>query len=636
MTERRSRELVLDGSSLTLEDLARAARDPRVEVSCDEQALERVAAGALQVAGIVEEYRKAVREGRRPVLDYGITTGFGEFKKIAIDPEDLEKVSVNILLSHAVGVGDSADPDDPANYFPAEVVRAALIIRLNAFLKGHSGVRRELVDVLVAMINRGVVPLVPLHGSVGSSGDLCPLSHLFVVLLDEGRYYVVEDPADLSAAAWRGREVKGGDRLAEDLEIELPAKLEQRVIHKEGLALTNGATFSAAILALAVVDAEALAGAADAAAALSLEAVCGCARALDPKIHELRPHRGQRDSAENLRRLLESSLWIDSKADEVQDAYSMRCAPVVHGASRDAIAYARMVVETEVNAATDNPLLFPEERRDKSLREKRWDFGFRNYWPEGYDGLERDSYSAGNFHGQPVGQAADFLAIALAELADVSERRTQTLLDENHSRGLPANLIPDGGVNSGYMIAQYCAAGLVSENKILAHPATVDSIPTSANSEDHVAMATAAARKLRRVLANVQATLAIELVVAAQGVEWRSVVGESTWEELAKIEGERKRKESEFKELTAPEGKDAEDRRKAVAETLGAGSGRAYLEVRAAAPAMREDRTLDEDLRKVRRRLETGELTRAVAAAVPGGLVPIAALASPEPAARKA
>ncbi len=626
-------ELVLDGSSLTLEELARAARDPRIRVSCDERALGRVAAGAKQVKGIVDRYREQYgKDKAKAILDYGVTTGFGEFKKVPIDPGNLPQLSRNILLSHSAGVGDNADRRDPANYFPAEVVRAALLLRLNTFLKGHSGVRPRLLEVLVAMINRGIVPLVPLHGSVGSSGDLAPLSHLFVVLLGEGAYYRVRTAADIAASGRRSPRVSSGKRLGADLGKVLAKDLKARVSYKEGLALTNGATFSAAILALAVVDAEALAGAADAAAALSLEAVCGCARALDPKVHGLRGHRGQGDSADNLRRLLDDSKLIDSKAKEVQDAYSLRCAPVVHGASRDTIAYAKMVVEREINSVTDNPLFFPEEEEDRELVEQRWDEKFKKNWPRGRDGYKgslRRSFSAGNFHGQPVGLAADFLAIALAELANISERRTQTLMDENHSRGLPANLIPEGGVNSGFMIAQYCAASLVSENKVLTHPASVDSIPTSSNSEDHVAMATAAARKLRRVLANVQATLAIELVVAAQAVEWRNVLARSRWTQLSKAL--QKRKETEFRKLTAPRRGGLESRRQKVAEMLGAGTGRVYLEVRTAAAAMREDRTLDEDLRKVRRRLETGELTRAASAAVQGGLIPVAALASPAP-----
>ncbi len=614
--------LVLDGASLTIAELARVARDPRVRIECAPAALARVERGAAQVAAIVDRYR------RRPESrDYGVTTGFGEFKKAIIPAERIDDLQRNILLSHLVGVGNSSDPDDPGNYFAAEIVRAALVTRLNTFLGGHSGVRPELVVAVVAMIERGVVPLVPLHGSLGSSGDLCPLSHLFAVLLGEGRYYRVETTADLAGGRWRERELRDASRLAGDLEGTLLEPPERRVTAKEGLALTNGATFSAAALALATHDAEALAGTADAAAALSLEAICGCARAFDPKVHDLRGQRGQIASAANLRRLLEGSRLIDRRATEVQDAYSLRCAPVVHGASREAVAFAKMIVGRELNAATDNPLFFPEEEERRELVAERWDGRFAANWPAGYDGRERRSYSAGNFHGQQVALAADFLTIAVAELANISERRTQTLLDRNHNRGLPPNLIPDGGVNSGYMLAQYCAASLVSENKVLAHPVSVDSIPTSANTEDHVAMAAAAARKLGRVLANAQAVLAIELMVAAQAVEWRAAATPAIWEELgvaaAPGEGEEERR---FLALTGPDAGELARRRAALAERLGAGSGRVYLAVRAAAPAMREDRPLDADLGRLRRLLETGELVAGLAGELSGALEPIAPL----------
>ncbi len=595
---------VLDGQSLTLEDLVRVARDPGATVDVAAEAVDRVCVGREQICKIVEEYRAALDEGRNPVHDYGVTTGFGEFKNIPIAPDELERLQRNLLRSHSVGVGDNADADDPVNYFKADVVRATLLIRLNAFLKGHSGVRLELVETVRRMLHRGIVPLVPTRGSLGSSGDLCPLAHLFAVLVGEGRYYVVATPEDRQA---RPADFRPAEGLAADLDAEpaLPS-------FKEGLALINGATVSTALLALAVHDAEVLATAADVAGALTMEAICGCARAFDPKVHAARGHPGQIDSAANFRALVAGSKLVDS-ADEVQDPYSLRCAPVVHGATRDAIAYARGVVEREINAATDNPLFFP------AAEEAPWSREFAANWPPGFDGAARQSYSAGNFHGQPIALAADFLAIAAAELANVAERRVQMLLDHHHNRNLPANLVADRGVNSGYMLAQYCAASLVSENKVLTHPASVDSIPTGANIEDHVAMATVAARKLRTVLANVQAVLAIELLVAAQAVEWRAGMGYAPV--LRHLPGPDREVEPSAEPVAAERGLDrvadeaerfkrasAADQRAGIAARLGAGSGAAYLAVRAVAEPVVADRVLDGDIRSVRRLIESGEL----------------------------
>ena len=586
--------VVLDGNSLTLEDLARLARDPRVRVEIDPDAWARVEASRAQIEAIaaryLEEWEKP--EGR-PVLEYGVTTGFGEFKNVPIAPDCLEELQRNILLSHSVGVGETADAGNPANYFEPEVVRAALAIRLNAFLKGHSGIRRKAVLAVQAMLNRGIVPLVPIRGSVGSSGDLCPLSQLFVVLLGESRYYVVRDSGDL---AHQPRQLRSGlEPLAADLGMEVPP-----LSYKDGLALTNGATFSAALLALAVHDGERLARTADGALALSLEAVCGCARAFDPRVHQARGLEGQIAAAANVREMIRGSRLIE-KAGAVQDVYSLRCAPAVHGAARDAMAYARRVAAAEINAATDNPLFFPQDG------DPPFDHEFAANWPAGYDGRERISYSAGNFHGEPVGMAADVLAIALAELADISERRTQMLLDAHHSRNLPGNLIPHRGINSGLMIIQYAAAGIVSENKVLTHPASVDSIPTSANSEDHNAMATIAARKLRTVLRNAQSVLAIELLCAAQAVEWRVAMDRdpakppsdtpTDWEQAD-------REAAAFEEGTRPE------RRPEIAAKLGEGTRRLYLQIRDMAPTMLRDRVLEEDIRAVRGMVESAAAAR--------------------------
>jgi histidine ammonia-lyase len=586
--------VVLDGSSLTLEELARLARDPRVRVTIHPDAWGRVEASRAQIEAIVARYAEEWgKEGGRPVLEYGVTTGFGEFKNLPIAPGCLEELQRNILLSHSVGVGETADAGNSANYFEADVVRAALAIRLNAFLKGHSGIGAPLVRTVLAMLNRGIVPLVPIRGSVGSSGDLCPLAQLFVVLLGESRYYVAREPGDLAHGT---RDLRSGlEQLQEDLDVpKIPA-----LGHKDGLALTNGATFSAALLALAVHDAERLARTADCGLAMSLEAVCGCARAFDPRVHRARGLIGQIETAAHVRELIRGSRLIE-KAGAVQDVYSLRCAPAVHGAARDAIRYARGVAEAEINAATDNPLFFPADLEDEAAP---FDHAFAANWPAGYDGRERISFSAGNFHGEPVGMAADVLAIAVAELANISERRTQMLLDGHHNRNLPSNLIPHRGINSGLMIVQYAAAGIVSENKVLTHPASVDSIPTSANSEDHNAMATIAARKVRTVLRNAQAVVAIELLVAAQAVEWRvamaidprlrkpEVAADSKWEAAD-------REAAAFGERTAPE------HRQEIAGQLGAGTRQVYLQVREAAPTMLRDRVLEGDLRAVRALVE--------------------------------
>lgn len=560
----------------------RVARDPRVRVEVSEEAMERVRASRK----LVEDCVDRLQHGEKAALEYGITTGFGEFKNVAIPLGQIETLQRNLLVSHSVGVGESADDLHPANFFDAEVVRATLIIRLNAFLKGNSGVREELVRTVQAMINQGIVPLVPIRGSVGSSGDLCPLAHLFVVLVGEGRYYRIQEPDDLS---YQPRELRSGlEPLRQDLGREVPL-----LSYKEGLALINGATFTAALLALSVHDSEHAARVADMAAALSLEAVCGCARAFDRRVHEARGQAGQIACAAHFRELLKGSRLIE-KAGAVQDVYSLRAAPTVHGAARDTITYARKVVEAEINAATDNPLFFDGG-------EPPWDWEFRENWPEGYRGEQRISYSAANFHGEPLGFAADFLAIALAELADISERRIQMLLDGHQNRNLPSNLIPHPGINSGWMIGQYAAAGIVSENKVLAHPASVDSIPTSSNAEDHNAMGIIAARKLRTVLRNVQAVLAIELLVAAQAVDWRAGAKRDPRATPAPFDWEKESKA--FQEAATKEG------RGKIAAQLGEGTRRVYLKIRELSPPLLGDhRTLDEDIRTVRGAVERGEL----------------------------
>ncbi len=617
MTQARGNHVTLDGASLTIDQLVRVARDVNMQVTCDSIALEKVNKSRQHIERIVKNYIEAYEEnadGDEPVKQvYGVTTGFGEFKNIPIAPAQLEQLQRNILLSHAAGVGINSDADDPANYFSAKVVRATLVIRLNTLLKGLSGVQPALLDFMVNCLHAGIIPLVPLKGSVGSSGDLCPMAHMFVTLLGQGRFYVVNQASNRKPAS---ADFRPASELPQALGVEtipLPG-------YKDGLALTNGATVSAAILGMAVHDAMSLASMADAAAAMTLEAICGRTRAFDPKVHHARGQRGQIDSAANILSMIAGSSLVNG-CEEVQDAYSIRCAPTVHGASRDTIAYARMVAQREMNAACDNPLFFPGDSPcdapdDPTLRDPAMDW---------------EAYSVGNFHGQPIALAADFLAIALAELANISERRTQMLLDRHHNRNLPANLVPAPGVNSGFMLTQYCAASLVSENKVLTHPASVDSVPTSANTEDHNSMATIAARKLQTVLANTQAVLAIELLVAAQAIEWRA--GCQMKPSVKAVSADADAKGAAKGEYGVTGAKSfaqatSDENRGEIAAQLGAGTRSAYLSIRKLVAPVIEDRTLDEDIRRVRQSIEQGSLENAINMALPNGLGTITPLQS--------
>jgi histidine ammonia-lyase len=387
---------------------------------------------------------------------------------VHIAPEQAARLQLNLLRSHACGVGEP---------FPDEVVRAATLLRANALAKGSSGVRVEPVQLLLDLLAAGVVPVVPSRGSLGASGDLAPLAHLGLVLVGEGQARV------------GGETLPGREALAR-------AGLEPVVLAaKEGLALINGTQFMAAIGALVLARARRLVKIADVAAAQTLEAVRASRTPFAPELQALRPHPGQIASAANLYRLLDDSEIVASHrwCGRVQDAYSLRCAPQVHGAVRDAVAYAEGVVGIELNAATDNPIVLAD--RGEVL-------------------------SNGNFHGEPVAIALDTLKLALAELASISERRIERMLNPALSNGLPAFLTEDGGLNSGFMIAQYVAASLVSEDKVLVHPASADSIPTSAGQEDHVSMGATAAVHLWHVCANVERVLAIELLCAAQGVDF--------------------------------------------------------------------------------------------------------------------
>jgi histidine ammonia-lyase len=399
---------------------------------------------------------------------YGVNTGFGRFVSQTIPDELTEELQLRLLRSHACGVGEP---------YPDEVVRAAMLLRANALAKGRSGARPELVELLLECLERGVLPVVPTRGSVGASGDLAPLAHLALPLVGEGE-------------AWFD-----GDRLTGGDALERAGLVPETLRAKEGLSLVNGTQFMAAFGALGLVRARRLAKTADIACGLSLEALQGSRTSFLPQVHALRPLRGQQDSAANVLALLEGSAINEAHrwCDKVQDAYSLRCAPQVHGATRDLLDYVDYTVSVELNAATDNPLVLVED-----------------------DLL----VSNGNFHGQPLAFALDALAIGVAELASISERRVERLVNPSLSGGLPPFLTVDGGLNSGFMIPQYVAASLVSENKVLAHPASVDSIPTSAGQEDHVSMGNTAGLKAWQVLGNAEWALAIELLAGAQGVEF--------------------------------------------------------------------------------------------------------------------
>jgi histidine ammonia-lyase len=465
------------GASMRTGPMRLASQSPALLIdggSLDFAGLEAVARDGRQVA-LHETARAAVSASRRVVdaavargdVVYGVTTGFGSFAEVRIPDDRLRELQVNLVRSHAAGVGSPLE---------AAETRALMLLRANVLAKGFSGVRLETLERLVAVLNRGLLPVVPSQGSVGASGDLAPLAHLALVLIGEGECVV------------EGRRRSAAEALA-SVGLE-PLVLEP----KEGLALVNGTQLVTALAGLALCDAERLVRAADVIGALSLDALQGTDVAFDPRIHAARPHPGQAAVARNLRRLLSGSALRESHRDcgRVQDAYSLRCMPQVHGAVRDTLAHAARVVAVEMNAATDNPMVFAETG---------------------------EILSGGNFHGQPVALAADLVAIVAAELGTISERRTERLVNPALS-GLPAFLAREGGLHSGLMLAQVTAAALASESKTLAHPASVDSIPTSAGKEDHVSMGPTAAWKAARVVQNAARVLAIELLAACEAIEF--------------------------------------------------------------------------------------------------------------------
>lgn len=452
---RAGRQIVLDGRSVTLADVARAAWG-YAPVSLDADALRRVAAGCGMVDRLTAEEQ----------VVYGVTTGFGKFSDVRIPPEDAAELQVNLIRSHACAVGPPLSVPE---------VRAAMLLRANTLAIGRSGVRPETLELLLALLNRRIHPVIPQQGSLGASGDLAPLAHLAQVLIGEGE------------VRYKGRRMQAGSALA------MAGLTPLRLGPKEGLALINGTQIMTAVGALALVKAKRLLRAADMIAALTFQCLRGVTDAFAEEVQAARPFPEQREAADNLRRLTAGSRLVTRPGEvRVQDAYSLRCLPQVHGAARQVIRYAEEKLAIEINAATDNPLLFAETGR---------------------------VLSGGNFHGQPIAFAMDFLKIALSVLAGISERRTERLVNPALS-GLPAFLSHRPGLASGLMIPQYVAASLVSENKVLAHPASVDSIPSSANQEDHVSMGTTAARHAAQVVDNTAKVLAIELICAAEAADF--------------------------------------------------------------------------------------------------------------------
>jgi histidine ammonia-lyase len=431
-------------------------------------AVDRVPASLADPARERMQAARAVVDGVQGEHTYGVNTGFGRFVSAHIPDELAEELQLRLLRSHACGVGEP---------YADDVIRSAMLLRANTLAKGFSGAKISTVELLLECLNRGVLPFVPARGSVGASGDLAPLAHLALPLIGEGFATVDGELLD-------GAEALGAVGLE-------PVRLAS----KEGLSLVNGTQFMASMAALGAVRARRLAKTADLACALSLESLQGSRTSFLPAVHRARPLKGQQDSAANVWRLLDGSAIIESHrwCDKVQDAYALRCAPQVHGACRDLLDYVEATVAVELNAATDNPLVLVDD--DLIV-------------------------SAGNFHGQPLAFALDVLAMAVAELANISERRVERLVNPALSEGLPPFLVEEGGLNSGFMIPQYVAAALVSENKVLAHPASVDSIPTSAGQEDHVSMGNAAGLKALRVLDNVERALAIELLAGSQAIEF--------------------------------------------------------------------------------------------------------------------
>ncbi len=504
--------LQINGNQLTLADVVQVSRGGR-KVALAGEARLQVEASRAYVEELVAQER----------VVYGITTGFGKFSDVRINQDETTQLQKNLIMSHACGVGP---------HFSPEEVRAIMLLRANNLAKGFSGIRVSTLEALLAMLNHNVIPAIPEKGSLGASGDLAPLAHMVLPLIGMGEAY------------YQGELMSGAKAL------ELAGLTPVELTSKEGLALINGTQVLTAVGALAAWDAAQLVRLCDVAAALTGEALNCITDAYLPQLHTIRPHPGQMASARNMLTLLEGSGRTTRQGElRVQDAYSLRCVPQIHGASRDALEYVLDKIQIEINSVTDNPIILPQ--LDTAL-------------------------SGGNFHGQPMALAFDFLGIAIAELANVSERRIERLVNPQLS-GLKPFLTGNGGLCSGFMIAQYAAAALVSENKVLAHPASVDSIPSSANQEDHVSMGTIAARKAREILYNASRVVAIELAAGAQGVDLH----------------------------TEDEGK-----------PLGKGTKAAYDVIRSRVNKLEEDRVMYPDFEAVARLIADGSILTAVEQAV--------------------
>lgn len=509
----------IDGASLTIDQVLAVAYSlpADVQVVLTDEARAKVARAAEAVQQLLD----------RGEVAYGVTTGFGAFKDRVIPPVDVAQLQHNIITSHSVGVGPP---------FDTPTTRAAMLIRANALARGHSGIRLETLQLLLDLLNAGVHPRIPVKGSLGASGDLAPLAHMSLVLLGLGQ------------AEYRGEILSGAEVLAR-------TNLKPAILAaKEGLALTNGTAVMCAVGTLDGNRARLLSRVADIAGCLSLEALYGTPAAFDDRIHQLRPFPRQLNCAAYLRELLSGSEFTRRHdTAHVQDAYTLRCIPQVHGAVRDAIAYHRWAIEIELNSVTDNPLIFVDDASGAV-----------------------EVISGGNFHGEPLAIAMDYLGMGLTELGNISERRVMRLTDEaSNAHVLPAFLTRRGGLNSGFMLTQYTAAALATENKVLAHPASVDTIPTSANVEDHVSMGLTAAMHTRQIIDNVEAILAIELLAAAQGIDFR-------------------------KETLGAEAR------------LGKGTRPAYELIRERVPFIEQDTVMYPHMEAVRELVASGDIVRAV------------------------
>lgn len=513
----KTQKLILDGKSLTFEKIKYfLEQSPKVALSTEAKSK------INKARNLIDKWIKTDE------VIYGVTTGFGEFANVKISIKDIETLQENLIMSHSAGVGEA---------LPPFIVKLMMLLRVNSLAQGHSGIRLSTLNLLIDIINNDIIPVVPSQGSVGSSGDLAPLSHIVLTMIGKGKVQIIKNVLDPKSS---NTKIISSKKALEKFKLK-PIKLAA----KEGISLNNGTQMMTAFASYICLKAKELLKIADIGGALSHEALRATDRAYDLRLHKLRPYPGQIDTAKNMLSLIKNSEIRQSHLSgdkRVQDSYSVRCIPQIHGASKDAVNYICSRIEIELNSVNDNPLIFPDEG---------------------------DHLEGGNFHGQPIALVMDFMKIALSELANVAERRIERLVNGSLS-SLPRFLTKNGGLNSGFMIAQYTAAALVSENKTLAHPASVDSIPTSANQEDYNSMGSIAARHCFQIMKNVQTVLAIELLVAAQGVEF-------------------------LKPLKC-----------------GLGTTAAFKSIRKVCPPLNRDRIISVDIQKILTLIENGELLKEV------------------------